>query len=123
MNSFQASSRFSSFSNTPSVNRNALFRFASFVLMLVLTCSPAAFAAENVGDENSESAAEVSMININDADVDQLMLVLSGVGEAKAQAIVDWRNANGKFTSVEQLLEVRGIGAAILSKNSHRISI
>jgi competence protein ComEA len=41
---------------------------------------------------------------------------LPGVGPVRAAAIVAWRNANGKFTSVDQLGEVDGIGPGRLEK-------
>jgi competence protein ComEA len=48
-------------------------------------------------------------LNINSADVSELQ-TLSGVGPSKAQSIILYREENGPFTSIEQLLEVRGIG-------------
>ena len=50
-------------------------------------------------------------ININTADQAALE-TLSGVGPSTAKAIVEWRKANGKFRTIEQLMEVRGIGPA-----------
>ena len=50
-------------------------------------------------------------VNINTADLAGLT-TLSGVGEKTAQAIIDWREANGPFTAPEQLMEVKGIGPA-----------
>ncbi len=50
-------------------------------------------------------------VNVNTADAQQLT-ALPGVGPATAQAILDYRTSNGPFTSVDQLLEVRGIGPA-----------
>ena len=50
-------------------------------------------------------------VNLNTATVDQLD-ELPGVGPVTAQSIVDWRTDNGPFRSVEDLLEVRGIGEA-----------
>lgn len=50
-------------------------------------------------------------ININTADQAALE-TLNGVGPSTAKAIVEWRKTNGKFRSVEQLMEVRGIGPA-----------
>ncbi len=50
-----------------------------------------------------------SPININTASAEQLT-ELPGIGPAYAQRIVEWREENGKFTSKEQLLEIRGIG-------------
>jgi competence protein ComEA len=59
--------------------------------------------------------APTALINLNTATVEQLD-TLPGVGPVRAAAIVAWRNANGKFTSVDQLGEVDGIGAGRLEK-------
>jgi len=48
-------------------------------------------------------------ININTAGADELVK-LPGIGPAYAQRIVEWREENGRFTTVEQLLQIRGIG-------------
>ncbi|MBR5497688.1 MAG: ComEA family DNA-binding protein [Clostridia bacterium] len=61
-------------------------------------------------------------ININTATVEELT-ALSGVGEKKAQAIVDYRNENGYFTSVEELTNVSGIGEKTLEKNIDIITV
>jgi competence protein ComEA len=55
------------------------------------------------------------VVNLNTATVQQLD-ALPGVGPVTAAAIVAWRDANGKFTSVDQLAEVDGIGPARLEK-------
>ena len=59
--------------------------------------------------------APTALINLNTATVEQLD-TLPGVGPVRAAAIVAWRNANGKFTSVDQLAEVDGIGPGRLEK-------
>ena len=59
--------------------------------------------------------APTALINLNTATVEQLD-TLPGVGPVRAAAIVAWRNANGKFTSVDQLGEVDGIGPGRLEK-------
>jgi len=59
--------------------------------------------------------APTGLINLNTATVEQLD-TLPGVGPVRAAAIVAWRNANGKFTSVDQLGEVDGIGPGRLEK-------
>lgn len=51
--------------------------------------------------------------NLNTATVDELD-ELPGVGPVTAQSIVDWRTENGPFRSVDDLLEVRGIGEGTL---------
>lgn len=48
-------------------------------------------------------------VDLNHAD-QQLLETLPGVGEVTAQGILDWRAENGRFTAVEQLREVDGIG-------------
>jgi competence protein ComEA len=55
------------------------------------------------------------VLDLNTATVEQLD-ALPGVGPVTAAAIVAWRQANGKFTSVDQLADVDGIGPARLDK-------
>ena len=49
--------------------------------------------------------------------------VLVGVGEAIAKRIIEYREANGLFKSVDDLTNVKGIGPKILSKNADRITV
>tara|TARA_Y100000766_G_C18499080_1_gene408610 strand:+ start:272 stop:565 length:294 start_codon:yes stop_codon:yes gene_type:complete len=60
-------------------------------------------------------------VNINTASAAELAEVLQGVGEAKAEAIVAYRDEHGAFGSVESLAAVKGIGASTLSNNAERI--
>ncbi len=55
------------------------------------------------------------VLNLNQASVEQLVL-LPGIGESRARAIVSLRKKLGSFRSVEQLVEVKGIGPAALTK-------
>jgi len=55
------------------------------------------------------------LVNINSATLAELT-TLPGIGEAKAQAIIAYREQNGAFTSVEQLLAVSGIGTKTMDK-------
>lgn len=61
------------------------------------------------------SVAENSLININQADVATLCQI-PGIGESRAQAIVDYRQEHGGFQSVEELMQVPGIKQGIYSK-------
>jgi competence protein ComEA len=61
------------------------------------------------------SAKRGEVIDLNTATVQQLD-TLPGIGPVTAAAIVSWRNANGKFKSVDQLAEVDGIGPTRLEK-------
>lgn len=62
-------------------------------------------------------------INLNSADAATLQKELIGIGKNKADAIVAYREANGQFTSVDELVEVKGIGKAILDKNRDRLTV
>lgn len=52
---------------------------------------------------------QVDMVNINTADM-YALCTLPGVGESTAQKIIDYREANGKFKSIEEIQNVDGIG-------------
>jgi competence protein ComEA len=67
--------------------------------------------------------SEVQQVNINKADAETLADVLVGVGASKAKAIVEYREAHGPFTSLDQLEEVAGIGKSILNTNRQRIKL
>lgn len=75
--------------------------------------APSAAAGGTTGSAGAEGnkPGEAGKVNINTAD-EAALETLSGVGPATAKAIVEWRTTNGKFRSVEQLMEVRGIGPA-----------
>jgi competence protein ComEA len=73
----------------------------------------AAGAPAPVSGTAKPKAGEV--LDLNSATVDQLD-ALPGVGPVTAAAIVAWRQANGRFTSVDQLADVDGIGPARLDK-------
>ena len=67
--------------------------------------------------------AEETRVDVNTADADTIARVLVGVGQSKAEAIVAYREENGRFESVEDLARVRGIGEATIKRNEARISL
>lgn len=69
------------------------------------------------------SAYAADKVNINTADAATIDAVLVNIGPAKAQAIVDYRKANGVFKSAEELAMVKGIGLKTVEKNRDRIEL
>ena len=74
-------------------------------------------------EQTTKSSSEnADKININTASVQELMK-LKGVGEKKAQAIVDYRNENGRFETIEDIINVSGIGEKTLENLRDMISV
>jgi competence protein ComEA len=71
----------------------------------------------------SGTIASAGPVNINTADAATLSRELKGVGEKRAQAIVDYRKAHGPFKSADELALVKGIGPAAISKNRADIRV
>ena len=76
--------------------------------------APPAHAAANDGKAPAAASA-ATPVNVNTATVDELT-ALPGIGEKRAQAILDMRKQKGGFKSVDELTEVKGIGPANLEK-------
>ena len=79
--------------------------------------STSAPSASQGGGSNSSSK-----IRLNSASVEQLMQ-LNGVGKKKAEAIIEYRNKNGKFNSVDDFMKIKGIGPALFNKNKAKLAL
>ncbi len=97
----------------------------SLMAAVISVSSVVAIAAESKAAPSAQLVASIeqSAVNINSADMETLARELNGVGSAKARAIVEYREANGAFASIDELLEVKGIGMAILEKNRNKLSV
>ena len=96
------------------------------IIRLPLTAIFAVFlmlAQVQLASAEDVAVQEQVQVNLNTATVEELSSVLEGVGPAKAELIVKYRETNGDFSSVEQLLEVKGIGVATLEKNKDRFRL
>lgn len=56
-------------------------------------------------------------VNVNTASAEELAENLKGIGASKAQLIVDYREANGAFLHVDELVNVKGIGLRTIDQN------
>ncbi|KAF1702199.1 ComEA family DNA-binding protein [Pseudoxanthomonas kaohsiungensis] len=88
---------------------NPFFLVLKSLLLSMLLLAGSAFAADKV--------------DINRADAAQLEASLVGIGPAKAQAIVEHRNANGPFKSADELALVKGIGLKTVERNRDLIAV
>ena len=77
-------------------------------------------ATEIPAGVTSKEAAKDGKVNINTATVEELK-TLKGVGEKKAEAIIEYRKKNGSFQTKEDLMKVRGIGKKLFESFQERI--
>jgi competence protein ComEA len=82
--------------------------FHTLFLSIILLFSTAAFAEK---------------LNINTASAEQIASEMSGIGESKAKAIVEYRTSHGKFKSVQDLENVDGIGVKTVEKNKDKLTL
>ena len=94
-----------------------LVKIISLAAALCLLPMGTTFAQSDMLSEQMQSA----MVNINSADLKQL-IKLPGVGKKKAQAIIDYREANGDFASLEDLAKVKGVGKKMLAKLDGKVA-
>ena len=83
--------------------------FTRMVLLALFWISPLAWALPGA-------------VNVNTAGAQELADVLDGVGSARAEAIVEYREKYGDFESLEELMDVSGIGPAVIDANKERIT-
>lgn len=98
----------------------------AFLASISLVASAVPFSEPQVSAPTTVQSAQSGISNkvdLNSADADTFRNDLFGIGAAKAKAIVAYRESNGPFTSVDELLEVKGIGKALLEKNRARLEI
>jgi competence protein ComEA len=61
--------------------------------------------------------AYAAPVNVNTASADEISQNLKGIGSSKANAVVSYRDKNGKFTDLDSLTLVKGIGSKTVEKN------
>ncbi len=98
-----------------------IFCFIAMIVSFTLG-APTTVVAQTV-EKPTEVSDALNKVDINTADAATLALALDGIGMAKAQEIVAYRELNGEFKSIEELAQVKGIGEATIAKNRDRIII
>lgn len=97
--------------------------FPSMFLLLLLYGLPTVALAAPLGNTHQVIHASTVVINLNQASVEELASQLKGIGRKRAQAIVNYRETQGPFLSLEQLVEVPGISVSMLEQNRSRLTL
>lgn len=99
-----------------------LITFLALLLASVCGASAACAEALSVTDSVEHVASKNTLVNLNAANVEQLM-TLPGIGKSKAEAIVAYREAEGPFNTIDDLVQVKGIGKKLLAKLSASVEV
>ena len=89
----------------------SFFKILCLVLALTSTAG-IAVAKDTAATPINKAEFANKVVNLNKADANTLRYYLKGIGEVKAEAIIQYRKDNGKFSSAADLLKVSGIGEA-----------
>ena len=117
----------------------SLIAMLALLTLGVVACKPATSSSETPASSQQPSSEIVSsdkdtsfesdikqennkLVNINSASKDELMTV-SGIGESKANNIIEYRTTNGNFKSIEEIKNVSGIGDALFEKIKNSITV
>ena len=90
--------------------------FSAFALAVLLGLNPIV-TSTSLHAQEAAHAQQLASININSADAETLASGLKGVGITRAQEIVRYRETFGPFASVDELVEVKGVGPSTVDKN------
>lgn len=93
----------------------------SIFLVFAFLTSSTAFAVQS--DAQPSAVPEILIVDINSASAEEIATKLVGVGLVKARAIIAYRDEFGPFRVLDQLTEVKGIGARTLELNRDRLRL
>ncbi|MFR6392430.1 MAG: helix-hairpin-helix domain-containing protein [Roseburia sp.] len=80
------------------------------------------YLLQQTGSADSAAEPEDGRINLNTASKEQLM-TLSGIGESKAETIISYREKNGAFQTIEDLMNIPGIKNGVFEKIKDNIRV
>lgn len=92
-------------------------------LLALLIVNPAfAKGDKEMAAKSNETVASLEKININQADA-KTLATLKGIGKDRAVKIIEYREQNGPFQKVEDIMKVKGIGKKIFEQNKRVLSV
>lgn len=80
------------------------------------------YSQSDSGNQNDQEASVSFPLNLNTCTAEELMTI-SGIGEVKASAIIEYREYLGGYTSVEQIKNIKGIGDKVYEKISPYLTV
>ena len=102
-------------------------------LMCACLCNASVFSLASAAEKSQvavEQAAsdktvseKSSKVNINQDSAETIAAGLKGIGLKRAQAIVEYREENGPFKSVDELSQIKGIGTKVIEANQSQLEI
>ena len=106
------------------VKRNLFNISLTIMALLTLLIVNPAFAEGNKegATKSNETVASMEKININQADA-KTLTTLKGIGKDRAVKIVEYREQNGPFQKIEDIMKVKGIGKKIFEQNKNVLSV
>ncbi len=112
---------FTVFTSPDSVEGEAVSVKSTSITEVVTTTSQ---TTENITTPSTDMIVTVDgeLVNINTASLEELM-TLNGIGEVKAQAIIDYRETYGLFPNINSLMNVSGIGDKTFAKIADKITV
>jgi competence protein ComEA len=92
-------------------------------LLALFIVNPAIAEVKKEGaNKSNEIVASIEKININQADA-KTLTTLKGIGKDRAVKIIEYREKNGPFEKIEDLMKVKGIGKKIFEQNKNLLSV
>ncbi len=96
-------------------------KIVSSTMLALLLALATPLCAQQEAQHKVESQV-IQKVSINKATAEQLQSI-PGIGPSKAAAIIDYRTKNGKFSKIEELEKVPGIGAKLLAKLKGKVTL
>lgn len=117
----KAAGGFKKNADTISINQAEYLKDGEQITIPVKTNVKPGSSGDGKSDSNNSKASS-NLVNINQADENELM-TLPGVGESKAASIIEYRNKNGYFTKIEDIMKITGIKEGVFNKIKDKITI
>ena len=104
------------------MNSKKIIAIAVILSLIIIDESliSSAYARNNIQD--MKEVVEIPVANINTATTEELQLI-SGIGPKLAARVIQYRNDNGKFKAIEDIMNVKGVGSSKFEKIKEHLKV